>query len=230
MDTVEFVKDRKWPNTDSRILEIPVAGLGNVAVQDWSMLDDDRFAGYLLPEPLRDRYFGLLEQDDDPPETAWDAFMDDLWEAVDAMGPEEQADWFGEIHDPATICARYWIHDGVEYLDAHHAEGRAMNGLELYDRLRPLRDAAADNAYMLGDERERGMYDGYGAVMRRCLELPEADVEDWIYGFTHAIGESGDADTEYARGRGIAMDCVIWSLGPTGRELREAIEKRLGGE
>lgn len=76
-----------------------------------------------------------------------------------------------------------------------------MNGLELYDRLRPLRDAAADNAYMLGDERERGMYDGYGAVMRRCLELPEADVEDWIYGFTHAIGESGDADTEYARDR-----------------------------
>ena len=65
-----------------------------------------------------------------------------------------------------------------------------MNGLELYDRLRLLRDAAADNAYMMGDERERGMYDGYGEVMRRCLELPEADVEDWIYGFTHAIWES----------------------------------------
>lgn len=64
-----------------------------------------------------------------------------------------------------------------------------MNGLELYDRLRLLRDAAADNAYMMGDERERGMYDGYGEVMRRCLELPEADVEDWIYGFTHAIWE-----------------------------------------
>lgn len=60
MDTVAFVKDRKWPNTDSRILEIPVARLGNVAVQDWSMLDDARFAGYLLLEPLRDRYFGLL--------------------------------------------------------------------------------------------------------------------------------------------------------------------------
>lgn len=44
------------------------------------------------------------------------------------------------------------------------------------------------------------MYDGYGEVMRRCLELPEADVEDWIYGFTHAIWESRDADTEYARG------------------------------
>lgn len=42
--------------------------------------------------------------------------------------------------------------------------------------------------------------------------------------------ESGDADTEYARDRGAAMDCVIWSLGPTGREPREAIEKRLGGE
>lgn len=105
-----------------------------------------------------------------------------------------------------------------------------MDGPELCDRLRSLRDAAADNAYMLGDEREHGMYNGYGAVMRRCLELPQADVEDWIYGFTHAIGESGDAHTEYARGRGIAMDCVIWSLGPTGREPREAIEKRLGGE
>lgn len=124
MDTVEFVKDRKWPNTDSRILEIPVAGLGNVAVQDWSMLDDDRFAGYLLPEPLRDRYFGLLEQDDDPPETAWDAFMDDLWEAVNAMGPEEQANWFGEIHDPATIKACYWVHDGIEYLNAAHTMPR----------------------------------------------------------------------------------------------------------
>ena len=86
-----------------------------------------------------------------------------------------------------------------------------MDGLELCDRLRPLRDAAADNAYMLGDERERGMYDGYGEVMRRCLELPQADVEDWIYGFTHAIWESGDADTEYARGRGIAMDCLTSS-------------------
>ena len=105
-----------------------------------------------------------------------------------------------------------------------------MDGLELYDRLRPLRDTAADNAYMLGDERERGMYDGYGAVMRRCLELPQADVEDWTYGFTHAIGKSGDADTEYARGRGIAMDRVIRSLGPTGREPREAIEKRRGGD
>lgn len=103
-----------------------------------------------------------------------------------------------------------------------------MNGLELYDRLRPLRDAAADNAYMLGDECEHGMYDGYGEVMRRCLELPETNVEDWVYGFTHAASEP--EDTEYARGRGIAMDCVIWSLGPTGRELREAIEKRLEEE
>ena len=124
MDTVEFVKDRKWPSTDSRILEIPVVGLGNVAVQDWSMLDDVRFAGYLPPEPLQDRYFGLLEQDDDPPEAAWDAFMDDLWEAVYAMGPEEQADWFREIHDPATIRARYWVHDGIEYLDAAHTMPR----------------------------------------------------------------------------------------------------------
>lgn len=120
MDTVEFFRDRKWPDTDSRIFEIPVVGLGNIAVQDWSMLDDVKFAGYLLPQPLQDRYFRLLEQDDDPPEAAWDAFMDDLWEAVDAMGPEERADWFAEIHDPITIKTRYWVHDGVEYLDASH--------------------------------------------------------------------------------------------------------------
>lgn len=124
MDTVEFFRDRKWPDTDSRILEIPVVGLGNITVQDWSMLDDVRFAGYLLPEPLRNRYFGLLEQDDDPPVAAWDAFMDDLYQAVDAMGPEEQADWFAEIHDPITIKARYWVHDGVEYLDAAHTMPR----------------------------------------------------------------------------------------------------------
>lgn len=124
MDTVEFFRDRKWPDTDSRIFEIPVVGLGNIAVQDWSMLDDVRFAGHLLPQPLQDRYFRLLEQDDDPPEAAWDAFMDDLWEAVDAMGPEEQADWFAEIHDPVTIKARYWVHDGVEYLDAAHTMPR----------------------------------------------------------------------------------------------------------
>lgn len=89
-----------------------------------------------------------------------------------------------------------------------------MNGLELYDRLRPLRDAAADNAYMLGDERERGMYDGYGAVMRRCLELPEADVEDWIYGFTHAIGESG---MRTRNTRGAAGSRWIASSGPWAR-------------
>ena len=124
MDTVEFFRDRKWPGTDSRILEIPVAGFGNIAVRDWSMLDDVKFAGYLLPQPLQDRYFRLLEQDDDPPEAAWDAFMDDLWEVVYAMEPEEQADWFAEIHDPVTIKARYWIHDGVEYLDAAHTMPR----------------------------------------------------------------------------------------------------------
>ena len=226
-DTIRFVRDRPWyPLDEGHVYEIPVTRLAAICMDYWSMLADARFSGDVLPgERLRERYFGLIDRDDTTPKE-WDKFMDALWNVVDAMDLEQQADWFVELNDPATIRARYWIHGRR----AHHAEGRAMNGLELYDRLRPLRDAAADNAYMLGDERERGMYDGYGAVMRRCLELPEADVEDWIYGFTHAIWESGDADTEYARGRGIAMDCVLWSLGPTGRELREAIEERLGGE
>ncbi len=67
---------------------------------------------------------------------------------------------------------------------------------------------------MLGDERERGMYDGYGAVMRRCLELPEADVEDWIYGFTHAIWESG---MRTRNTRGTAGPRWIASSGPWAR-------------
>lgn len=57
---------------------------------------------------------------------------------------------------------------------------------------------------MLGDERERGMYDGYGEVMRRCLELPEADVEDWIYGFTpchQGVGGCGHGVRAGARDR-----------------------------
>lgn len=66
---------------------------------------------------------------------------------------------------------------------------------------------------MLGDERERGMYDGYGAVMRRCLELPEADVEDWIYGSTHAIWESGDADTRSTRGAAVSRWIMSWVPG-----------------
>lgn len=231
MDTVEFVKDRKWPNTDSRILEIPVAGLGNVAVQDWSMLDDDRFAGYLLPRTTAGPLLRFARTGRRPRDRLGRVHGRPVGgrqrHGAGGTGRLVRGNPRPRHHQSPLLGPRRRRISGRR---AHHAEGRVMNGLELCDRLRPLRDAAADNAYMLGDERERGMYDGYGEVMRRCLELPQADVEDWIYGSTHAIWESEDADTEYARGRGIAMDCVIWSLGPTGRELREAIEKRLGGE
>lgn len=124
MDTVRFVRDRKWPNTDSHILDIPVVRLATTILQDWSGLDDDRFAGHVLPEPLQSRYFALLEQDDDPPMAVWDAFVDDVWNTVRAMGLEEQADWFVELHDPVTIKARYWVRDDVEYLDAAHTMPR----------------------------------------------------------------------------------------------------------
>ena len=124
MDTIILIKDRNWVGTDSHTLEIPVDRLATTALQDWSGLDDDRFAGQVLPEPLRGRYFRLLEQDDDPPVAAWDALVDDIWETVRSMGLEEQADWFVELHDPVTIKARYWVHDGVDYLDAAHTVPR----------------------------------------------------------------------------------------------------------
>lgn len=120
MDTVVFVKTHNWTGTYSHTLEMPVDRLAAACVNDWSTLDDVRFAGYVLPERLQDRYFGLLERDDDPPQAAWDAFMDDLWDAVRAMGLEEQADWFIELHDPVTIRTHYWMHDGIEYWDAAH--------------------------------------------------------------------------------------------------------------
>lgn len=41
------------------------------------------------------------------------------------MGLEELSDWFAEMNDPTTINARYWIHDGVEYLDAAHTMPRS---------------------------------------------------------------------------------------------------------
>lgn len=36
------------------------------------------------------------------------------------MGLERQATWFIELNDPITIKGHYWVHDGVEYLDAAH--------------------------------------------------------------------------------------------------------------
>lgn len=121
MDTVTFVRDRKWEGTNARTLEMPVDKLAASIVCRWAMLADERFAGYVLPEPLQSLYFTMLAvHDDDPPQAAWDAFMDDLWHAVERMRLEERADMFIRFHDPATIKTHYWTHDGVDYLDAAH--------------------------------------------------------------------------------------------------------------
>ncbi len=70
----------------------------------------------------RDEFDGVLREDDD--QADWDAFIDDLWQTADDMGLEGLADWFVELNDPTTIKARYWIHDGIEYLDAAHTMPR----------------------------------------------------------------------------------------------------------
>lgn len=72
-------------------------------------------------ETLRGRYFELCNREDDEAvQKEWGRFCDDLWAYVDGMGLERQATWFIELNDPITIKGHYWVHDGVEYLDAAH--------------------------------------------------------------------------------------------------------------
>ncbi len=124
MDTVAFVKDLGWPGTDSRVYEIHVSNLVAMCVSCWVLLEDRRFSGDVLPdEGLRERYFALYERED-ASQADCDAFIDDLWQTADGMGLEELADWFAEMNDPTTITARYWVHGGVEYLDAAHTMPR----------------------------------------------------------------------------------------------------------
>lgn len=124
MDTVAFVKDRGWPGTDSRVYEIRVSNLVAMCVSCWVLLEDGRFSGDVLPdEGLRERYFALCERGN-ASQADCNAFIDDLWQTADGMGLEELADWFAEMNDPITITARYWVHDGVEYLDAAHTMPR----------------------------------------------------------------------------------------------------------
>lgn len=123
MDTIIFVKDRDWPGTDSRVYEIQVSNLVAICVSCWVLLEDGRFSGDVLPDKgLRERYSALYEHGGE--QANWDAFIDDLWQTADDMGLEGLADWFVELNDPATIKARYWIHDGIEYLDAAHTMPR----------------------------------------------------------------------------------------------------------
>lgn len=120
MDTIIFVKDRNWPGANSHIYEIPSADLGVKAMTSWSRIEDMQAAGYSLPgEALQNRYFALSKRDD-ATQAEWDEFIDALWNVVHSMTPEALADWFIQLNDPVTVKAHYWVHDGVEYLDAAH--------------------------------------------------------------------------------------------------------------
>lgn len=116
-EAIRFIKDRKWPGTNSCILDIPSDRLATVAVGDWSTLNDSQFSGNVLPKSLQANYFKLLKQDDDPPQTAWDAFMDDLWNVIDGMGLTELAEWLVNMNDPNTIRTVLYLRDGIEYVD-----------------------------------------------------------------------------------------------------------------
>ena len=126
-DTVRFVRIKPWypyPLGEGRILEFPVSDLDVKAMTCWSRIEDAQAAGCSLPgEALQNRYSALSNRGD-ATQAEWDAFIDALWDAVHSMTPEELADWFVELNDPVTITARYWIHDGVEYLDAAHTMPR----------------------------------------------------------------------------------------------------------
>ncbi|MCB4902620.1 hypothetical protein KZP17_09420 [Bifidobacterium pseudocatenulatum] len=100
-----------------------MSNLVAMCVSCWVLLEDGRFSGDVLPdEGLRERYFTLCERGN---ASQAKAFIDDLWRAADDMGLEELADWFTEMNDPTTITARYWTHDGIEYLDAAHTLPRS---------------------------------------------------------------------------------------------------------
>lgn len=87
-----------------------------------------------------------------------------------------------------------------------------MNGLELFDRLKPLRDATADSPFLWLPlyEFPHGLLDGYDAILRECLERPQADVRDWIYDFTAAKLEAdGPGVGDYREGYREAMSRVL---------------------
>lgn len=126
-DAIRFVRDRPWyPLFVSHVYEVPVSALGTICMACWSMLEDTRFAGNVIDdETLRGRYFELCNrEDDEATQKEWYRFGDDLWAYVDAMDLGQQADWFVELNDPVTIKGYYWLHDGVEYLDAAHTMPR----------------------------------------------------------------------------------------------------------
>lgn len=116
-EAIRFIRKRKWEDTDGRILDIPWDEIVNACFAAWQDIQDETFAGNVLPDAkLRGRYFDLLGREDTT-QSEWDAFNDAVRDNVEAMDYEQLADWYVQMHDPNTIETVLYLHDGIEYLD-----------------------------------------------------------------------------------------------------------------
>ena len=115
-EVIRFIKDRKWPGTDSRILDIPWDEIVNACIGAWQDLEDQVFSGNVLPDALRKQYFSLIGNEDATQEE-WDAFSDMLRDRVGDMSYSQLADWYAQLNDPNTIRTVLYLHDGIEYVD-----------------------------------------------------------------------------------------------------------------
>lgn len=99
MDTIIFVKDRNWPGTNSSQATCsPTRGCANGISHCTNARTTTKLTGTRSSTTSG--------------------------QTADDMGLEGLADWFVELNDPTTINARYWVLDGIEYLDAAHTMPR----------------------------------------------------------------------------------------------------------
>ena len=115
-EAIRFIKDRKWPGTDSRILDIPWDEIVNDCIGAWQNIADPTFSGNVLPDALRKGYLALLGNENTTQEEA-DAFTDELRDYVGDMSYSQLADWYVQLNDPNTIRTVLYLHDGIEYVD-----------------------------------------------------------------------------------------------------------------
>lgn len=116
-EAIRFIRERKWANADSRILDIPWDEIVNACFAAWQDIQDETFAGNVLPDvKLRGRYFDLLGREDTT-QDEWDTLNDAVRDHVEAMDYEQLADWYVQMHDPNTIETVLYLHDGIEYVD-----------------------------------------------------------------------------------------------------------------
>jgi len=116
-EAIRFIRKRKWEDTDGRILDIPWDEIVNACFAAWQDIQDETFAGNVLPDAkLRGRYFDLLGREDTT-QDEWDTFNDAVRDHVEAMDYGQLADWYVQMHDPNTIVIVLYLHDGIEYLE-----------------------------------------------------------------------------------------------------------------